>query len=181
MANMCTVDVTVTGPKDVLNKLYQTMRKVARGNRYETWYGDLIKELGGNPSKYECRGGSYNLKNYGDTLFWSDESKWCVQYDVFYFLAEKIPGIDIAFTAEEPGCGYFVTNKPNGPNYLFATDEEWEYFDTPEELLDYAKEIFEKEFGSIEELNDALDARSDETGEYFLIAEFEHVDSICST
>ena len=153
MANWCTTDVTVTGPKEQVEKLYKTMREltdkkepVSAGEWGSTWYGNLVTAFGGKWEKVCCRGYFFDLDYENGVLRWSDEFAWSEPYEVFAFLREKLPGISISFYAEEPGCDYFVTNRPDFAQYISDFDGEWEYHDSLKDLLKYAGEYFNRVF-----------------------------------
>lgn len=178
MANWCTTDVTVTGPKEQVEKLYKIMRELTErkdttssdGWGTSTWYGNLVTAFGGEWEKVYCRGHFYNLMYENGELSWSDEFAWREPYEVFDFLREKLPEIDIRFYAEEPGCDYLVTNIPDFAHFVSDFNCEWEYHDTLEELLAHARDTYGRDFASFEEL-----AKFSEEQDECSVYEIEHI------
>lgn len=159
MANYCTTDVTVTGPKEQVEKLYKIMHELEERNEPQSagswgskWYGNLVTALGGEWEKVYCKGYFFNLDYQDGVLSWSDEFAWREPYEIFAFLREKLPGIDIRFYAEEFGCGYLVTNYPNFARFVSDFKGEILYHDDIEDLLDCATETYGREFTSFDEL-----------------------------
>ena len=167
MANYCTTDVKVTGPKEQVEKLYKIMHELENEGKPlcegwgSTWYGNLITALGGEWEKVHCKGYFFNVVFDVEELTWSDEFAWREPYEVFEFLREKFPDIDIRFYAEEPGCCYFVTNIPDFAEYVSDFNCEWMFHDKLEHLLAYAKETYARDFTSFEELEEFSNDREE--------------------
>lgn len=171
MANYCTTDVTVTGPKEQVENLYSIMHKLEGCNPGSIWYGDLVTALGGEWEKVYCKGDFFNIDYQDGVLSWSDEFAWSEPHEVFDFLREKFPEIDIRFYAEETGCNYLVTNIPGFAFFVSDFNCEWEYHDTLDDLLAYAKGIFGRDFSSFEELKKFSENQDD-----CYVYEIEHID-----
>lgn len=154
MANICDVSARICGSHEDIKRLYNIAKDMA-------WLGDLVNALGGNADDIYCRGEIYDcdheLYEVGGELRLYISSAWREPYEVFAFLHERFPDITIYYTAEEPGCDYFVTNDPEAPLYISDFDDQVEYHDCIEDLLACAEETFERKFTSTRGKYAALD------------------------
>lgn len=168
MANNCMTEVVVLGPQEQIDKLYGIMDTLEKSDRSSghgcdrNWLGNIISALGGDPEKIYCRGlVVYHDRRDNDSMEFCCDSAWREPYEFFDFLREKLPDIDIYFCAEEPGCEYYVTNDATGMFYpaRFIAEElgdETEYFETEENLLKWAKERWNIDAASFDELYKAV-------------------------
>ena len=151
MANMCVNNVYVYGDEKHLKKLYNIMCDMqykASSDLDEVFYA-----LGADRNRSYCRAWLDDV-SYSDNveLRFSCESAWSEPSELFEFLCEKMPGIEIQFTAEEVGSSYFVTTDPNGLKYCTVIDGVWEYHYSLEELLECVNDIYGEEFTTLEEV-----------------------------
>ncbi len=67
---------------------------------------------------YECRGDMTDFELYSeDELFVGTETAWGPMFGMWIDMIEKyIPGATLTYTAEEPGCGLYLTNDPDYEN-----------------------------------------------------------------
>ena len=74
------------------------------------------------------------------------EDRW-MRGEFVECLQEMFPGAAIYWMSEEPGCQYWRTNDVDGKyfpdRWVVITDEDWEYFTTEEDALEYLKENFD--------------------------------------
>lgn len=155
MPNWCFSNYVAEGPKEQLQKLYNTMTELeampAPGlieNGFgSSWLGNLVAALGVDPlaqSNFRCRGEYYNVDwNQSGYLTFDTMTAWCEADDTRRLIEEKFPGIHLYFISEEFGCSYWATNDIEGKYfseryYLFAEnfDGDSNYYDTLSELIE---------------------------------------------
>lgn len=140
MPNWCTTSYAVTGPTSQVNALWRRMRKLQEmkeplvPNGFgPSWLGCLVKSLGKNPNRFDCRGDWSSLKLEkkqkkgflnceGPLLTFDTETAWYRCSEVEQLIQNRYPDLNIFFISEELGCGYFETN-----------DEDGEFF--PEQVI----------------------------------------------
>ena len=167
MPNWCFSIVVAEGPKEQIDKLYNTMNKLENmpepysDNGFgKTWYGCLVDYLGGSWENTRCRGAWRELEMAEDglTLRWTDETAWGPVEETFKFIEKALPGIKIYFQSEEPGMELYSSNdlerKYFSDRYILASDWETEYYEDGEFdiLLQNASELFGQEVSSKEQL-----------------------------
>lgn len=155
MPNWCYSNYVAEGPKEQLQKLYNTMTELeampAPGlieNGFgSSWLGNLVAALGVDPlaqSNFRCRGEYYNVDwNQSGYLTFDTMTAWCEADDTRHLIEEKFPGIHLYFISEEFGCCYWATNDIEGKYfseryYLWAEnfDDDSNYYDTLSELIE---------------------------------------------
>ena len=168
MANMCSSTICFYGQDKVavetlFKEIYDFWSK--EGDLYE-FVNQFLPNI--DADKVDC-GGSIQYvsdemeqtaasplaENY--YLFIETETKWSAKIAIFDTIAKE-RGLRVAYTAEEPGFEYYVKWDPSG--YFFShgyicevnvqidsngvdfSIEENEYFDTPQEAVEWIKDIF---------------------------------------
>lgn len=159
MPNWCFTYYAAEGPKEELQKLYDTMIRVAamphpgliKNGFGSSWLGNLVMALGIDPIKqshFRCRG-EYSNVDLGDSCLTFDTmTAWCEADDTRHLIETRFPGVKLYYISEEFGCEYWITNDIQGKyfseRYYFSsddyTDEDGNYYDTLPELLDAVKE-----------------------------------------
>lgn len=153
MANICTTRIAIEGAKETLEKIFSVLKKAEKGE-IDYWGGNILLALG---KKDISETGFYGWFAYVDDieetkeegifvlrLGWED--KW-TRGDFIENLQELFPEIVIYWMAEEFGCGYWETNDTNGryfgDRFAVISDDDWEYFETEDDILNYLKEHFD--------------------------------------
>lgn len=160
MPNWCFTSYAAEGPKEELQKLYDTMQSLAampapglvENGFGSTWLGNLVMALGVDPLKqqnFRCRGDYSNVDlNQSGYLTFDTMTAWCEADDTRRLIETKFPGVHLFYISEEFGCCYWEINDLQGKyfpeRYYFSTedymDEEGNYYETLPELLDAIKE-----------------------------------------
>lgn len=157
MPNWCYTSYAVEGPKEQLQKLSDTMTRLAampspgliENGFGSSWFGNLVVELGVDPltqPNFRCRGEYYNVDlNQSGYLTFDTMTAWCEADDTRYLIEEKFPGVYLYFISEEFGCGYWETNDVEGKyfseRYYFIAEDfndyyDGNYYDTLSELIE---------------------------------------------
>lgn len=158
MPNWCFTYYAAEGSKEELQKLYDTMIRVAamsppgliKNDFGSSWLGNLVMALGLDPIKqpnFRCRGAYYNVDLNDSCLTFDTETAWCEADDTRRLIEEKFPGVKLYYISEEFGCGYWETNDISGKHfserYYFSSDDyadgDGNYYATLPELLDAVK------------------------------------------
>lgn len=191
MPNWCLTDYMIEGSEESLKKINDALlnHDVVEDSS-ENWEGNVLialgyseKELRGVNTKYYLRGfvTSYEPpKSFEYPLSLNCEEAWNVT-DFRKLLEEKLPDVKVYFTAEEPGCEYYVTNDEEGiyfPDRYYmdaCIGNDWysEYFGTKEDALEYISQISDcKTEEDIEKFNE----NQKDYDEYITIHEFKIID-----
>ena len=156
MANNCATLLTITDDRKQGLKLHKNMKNmynkadVCLGSAWseEMWFGNMISALGGDPKEVYCRGSIVSFDLLGDRLVIQADSAWSEIPETWEFVQQALPDIVIRYSAEEHGCGYWVTNDHEGLYYdteYFFQAEDWsDEYSTLEEFL----EVFNEETGA---------------------------------
>lgn len=156
MPNWCFTNYAAEGPKEQLQKFYDTMTCVAampspgllENDFGSSWLGNLVMALGVDIRKqlnFRCRGAYYSVDlNESGYLTFDTETAWCEADDTRRLIEEKFPGVHLFYISEEFGTGYWETNDIQGKyfseRYYFSAEdysgEDGNYYDTLPELLD---------------------------------------------
>ena len=153
MANECFTQVRILGEKKEISKVYEMLNSLEENGK--NWLGDIVDALGGNHDEVYCRGDFENVDLISETEIGLDErSAWRPMVEVWNLL-QSIHDVEVYWVAEEGGCGYYATNDAEGKvfseRYEVYLGDSTEYFDTMEEVLKYANELF-KTSGLTEDL-----------------------------
>ena len=117
MANICSTDITLRGPKEELDRIYSALEAVMKSDDH--WSARLLIESGLYKTIDEMsedhlyvRGSISNLDYTDDnTISVSQEDNWSPQLDGIKLVCEALaPNVEIVYKAEEPGCGFAKTN-----------------------------------------------------------------------
>lgn len=150
MPNWCYTQYVAEGPKDQLQRLYDTMKRLQdmprpgliKNDFGSSWLGNLVAEINGGviPDDFRCRGFYYNLELEDETLRFDTETAWWEADDTRHLIEEKFPGVKLYYCAEEFGCCGWSSNDINhvyfGEEFYFsATDYDGEnYMESLEDL-----------------------------------------------
>ena len=174
MANMCSSSICFYGQDKVavetlFEEIYAFWSK--NGDLYE-FVNQFLPNI--DADKVDCSG---SIEYVSDELeyIWSPlsgyyyffidtETKWSAKIAIFDEVAKE-RGLNVAYTAEECGFDYYVKWDPSG--YFFShrylcevnvqidsngvdlSIEESEYFDTPQETVEWIKDIFSPHLSDI--------------------------------
>lgn len=109
MANLCVTCFAVVGEAAGVKALGELMERLAREREDGCWVGHLVEAVGGDPSRFEClRGWWSDLVCLPDRLLFYQESDWKPLFEVWDFIADRLGGVKVFFSAEEPGMGLFL-------------------------------------------------------------------------
>lgn len=159
MPNWCFTYYAAEGPKDQLQKLSDTMMRLAampspglvKNGFGSSWLGNLVMELGVDPltqQNFHCRGEYYNVDlNQSGYLTFDTMTAWCEAVDTRLLIEQKFPDVHIYYISEEFGCGYWETNDFQGKYF-----PERYYFSSE----DYDDTIYGNYYKSLEELIEAI-------------------------
>lgn len=157
MPNWCFTYYAAEGPKDQLQKLSDTMTRLAampspgliENGFGSSWLGNLVMELGVDPltqSNFRCRGEYYNVDlNQSGYLTFDTMTAWCEADSTRHLIEEKFPGVHLYFISEEFGCNYWETNDVEGKYFSeryyfgaenFDDENDGNYYDTLPELIE---------------------------------------------
>lgn len=160
MPNWCFTYYAAEGPKDQLQKLYDTMARVAsmsppgliENSFGSSWLGNLVMASGVDPLKqqnFRCRGEYYSVDlNQSGYLTFDTMTAWCEADDTRHLIEQKFPGVHLYYISEEFGCGYWETNDLQGKyfpeRYYFSAEDyddagDGNYYESLEELLEAVK------------------------------------------
>lgn len=153
MANTCSTGIAIEGAKETLEKIFSVLKKAEKGE-IDCWGGSILRAFGKEDvSETGFYGGFASLEDIEETkeegifvlrLGWED--KW-TRGEFIENLQELFPEVEIYWIAEEFGCGYWETNDTNGKyfsdRFAVVSDEDWEYFETEDDMLNYLKENFD--------------------------------------
>ncbi len=136
MPNWCYTSMTIEG-NDAKNLYDNIVKWQNEGTEIENswgneWLGLLVeKGLNTDPvnGKYECRG-CFTLDSFDNDMFQVyTETAWGPMMAMWSDLIETYcPTSELLYSAEEPGCGVYVTNDPDleGKYCLDSWDDEIE-------------------------------------------------------
>lgn len=149
MPNWCYTQYVAEGPKDELQRLYDTMKKLQDmrspgliANDFgSSWLGNLVATINDGiiPHNFRCRGYYYNLELSEGLIRFDTETAWWDADDTRHLIEEKFPGVKLYYCAEEFGCCgwssndvshvyfdeeyYFSADEYDGENYMSSLDE----------------------------------------------------------
>lgn len=151
MPNWCYTQYVADGPKDQLQRLYDTMKRLEEMPRPglikndfgSSWLGNLVAEIneGVVPGNFRCRGYYYNLELENGILRFDTETAWWEADDTRHSIEEKYPGVKLYYCAEEFGCCGWGSNDINhvyfGEEYYFSADgyDGENYMESLEDLI----------------------------------------------
>ena len=161
MANICSTSIVIVDTLENLEKINKAIENhEVQENTDKGWGGNILRALGAEVNEHVCYGFieySGEIKPAKDIeglheLHLECEDRW-MRGEFVECLQELFPEAEIYWISEEPGCQYCRTNDIDGKyfpdRWVVITDEDWEYFETEDDMLDYLKENF-----GIESLDD---------------------------
>lgn len=130
------------------------------------WCGCLVSLLGGDWNEVYCRGELTEPPTFEKTtLCFSVMSAWSELGEWRKFIKSKFPNIHIAYSAEESGNVYYVTNDVEGDyfpeRYILDFTEGQEYFNSLEVAAEYVKNLTGKDVKTEEEIEAALNEQEE--------------------
>lgn len=172
MANWCYTSYVIDGKRKEVQSLYSKMnylemrKKPLVGNDFgKTWLGCLVTKLGGNWHEVYCRGSWSDLQYDGGTLSFNTVTANGPMNEVFKFIKNIYPSLEIYYCAEEDGWGYYATNDVQGLHFpeRFKVESEWEteYPTSIENACSYVSKLIGKEVKTREELEKAVEEWND--------------------
>jgi hypothetical protein len=117
MPNWCSTNIIITHEdknktKELFDKIQEWTSRNYEDNGFgENWLGNIVIGSEINKDNLSYRGviTSCELVN-GQINIWEDTA-WCPMLRMWQRVTDKhLPGADITFSAEEPGCGIYETN-----------------------------------------------------------------------
>jgi len=168
---------------DILQKLRDNAESRVPNGFGHLWLGNVIDALGGDWEKFRCRGEITDFYMDDEVLVINQETAWCEQEGVRYFLQAKFPSIKIYYIEEEPGCEVYCTNDDTGLYFsdryiLDGDDGGYEYYRTLEEVCTNVTNLTGQEVHTLEEITKALDAYNEhheDDDKYCYFHEFKYV------
>ena len=176
MANICdTTYIIHADDTKALKEVHSILEELKEKNSRIQVY-DFLQKLGYSQlALTDCRGEIYNFEydETDDGLTIDVDSSWNrlegIEDALYDFLGWD--STSIIYASEELGCDIFETNDYSGSffslkYYYFSSDDESEYLDGEQELVDYVKDFYDKEVCSNEqEAFDYVESHStDENG-----------------
>lgn len=184
MPNWCNNEIIIThDDKKQLKLLNERIKEWTSKDFVENgfgcnWLGNIVGNSGvadytndfvtKTGKSLRCRGSlSYSEFNGDAVVIWT-ETAWVPMIQMWKLICDKyLPGADITFTAEEPGCGVYVTNDPDleGCYYLDIwgdvpeefSDEETCYECDEEYIIKFLQRVLKTEETDLKKLLDMKD------------------------
>lgn len=207
MPNWCFTNIAINADseeaaKTIYDKLENEWLKAPEGEPVSgfgnDWLGCLAVNSGVidsydnvDESPIACRGEVEDVTLDGESVYMITSTAWGPMIEPIYRAIEKnfgLDGIDIVYSAEEPGCGLYITNNEDvADTYYVEIDDE-----AGEQVLDafgvedyecdnysegYLAEKLKKAFGIGDDENptieDLLDTAAEHPGIYIHLWEYE--------
>lgn len=190
MPNWCDCTYKCVGGLKEVKSLHKVLKyidkrktSILKNGFGKWWLGNLVTKLGGDWEKYRCRGEITDYSLDGNVLTINQSTAWCEQEGVRQIIEEKFPSIKVYYQEQETGCGVFYTNDASGDyfpeRFFLDTGEDWEYFETIEEVAQYVSGIIGKEVepekNAIGEALDEYMEEQDDEDVWYSFHEFEVV------
>lgn len=191
MPNWCDTSYKCVGDLKEVKSLHKVLKyidkrktSILKNGFGKRWLGNLVTKLGGDWEKYRCRGEITDYSLDGNVLTINQSTAWCEQEGVRQIIEEKFPSIKVYYQEQESGCGVFYTNDSTGDyfpeRYFLDTGEDWEYFETIEQVDKFVSEIVGKNVTPTEKdvsqaLEDYMEEHEDDDM-YFSFHKFEIVE-----
>lgn len=189
MSNTCFSTYKVTGDRNEVYNLYETIKKLddldiplVKNNWYHSklWLGCLVKALKGDPNKIYCRGTITSYEFDNDVLTIITETAWEEMAKTRHFIETCFPKIKIFYMEEEYGCERFYTNDADGQffkeRYFLDACDKSTYFETLNEASIYVENIVNhKVKATILAIKNALSIYNKENDDDFSFYEFKVV------
>ena len=169
MPNWCDTTLAFFSESDSpqLDELYESLASLLE-ERDIVQFREVAKSFGYDPDKHEMglRGELFGLEEPDENGFMAvyTETAWGPELDIWDALVrDRYPEIQYVFLAEEPGCELFFNSDVEGRyfktkysiDYTSESEGDIVYFNTEEELLEFANRLFSSSATTIEGLRDA--------------------------
>ena len=175
MANDCTFDAVVRGPKEEIDIFYKRCLKAQENGKktHSWWTYEVLKEHGYSTYAIEHKIGFIggHLDNLGEPIKDGDEyfltinmtTRWSPMITAFDRMLGNYTTLKAVYFAEEPGMGVYVNTDKSGRDFrveycIEDYDEDGcgsEYFGSDEELIKFIKDVYGKDIKSIPPDDDA--------------------------
>lgn len=203
MPNWCTNQIHVFGSKGEIRDFHASLQKVIAKCKHENtsyyWLADVADFFNIDCKNLPTRGElfsdtiEYDEKNAPETMSFTCSSAWSPNDEFWKALFDSCYStLSFVFAADEPGMDIFVKHDPEhkvfGEDYYLlefylGTDEDgesldsYDFFNSEEELLDYANDSLDTYFKTIKELMDFVDKEYLEKDDdfYFNIRKYEDI------
>ena len=151
MTNWSSNSYRIEGKQEDLQQIYDLFVKFDKGRRKpfdeqtsKDWEGNIVWALGGETKDYYLRGFIQTCEISEGLLCIEAEEAWGAT-GFRHFLEKHYQDMSVYFCVEEEGEEIYATNDINGKYFKFrymvnsCIDgvDEWEYFNTSEEALQY--------------------------------------------
>lgn len=180
MPNWCYTEIRIVSDDSKgMENLYKEVQEWTSKNFMPNgfglnWLGNIVGNSGigtidtGEPTDFSCRGELLGMSisasnSRKDVLYISTNTAWEPMLGMWYMLADKyLCESEIYYTAEEPGCGIFITNEPelSGNYYIDAGDYLEDYYNscsTREEVIEVLQKILKTDESNFNALIEELD------------------------
>ena len=195
MANIATSEIVfISTDKAELKSLHDAMKE-------NLWVGEILKERNIDPETVVCRstilyvddGEGLETKTVDGLYFPEGEyyfkigtsDAWETCTNAWDKICGTYHNMEYVYRCEEGGCDYFVNSDSSRfylpeEYYVEVVDEfgdyvESEYFDSDEDLLDYAR-LYEFDYDYVDELMERMDDEDLQDSVHLLIHKFEDVE-----
>ena len=190
MANYCTTQIVITGNENQVKEIFRAMKEcengIFGGQGYgKTSLGNLVTALGGDNCEVYCRGCWDVAELNGNEISTWTESAWAQPYEVFDFIKEKFPEVEIYYIAEEPGCCVYETNDVDGRYFSDRYLVDWNtphgceepfYFENLGEALEFISKEAGREINTMEDVEILCNQWQEQNEDYYVyLNEFEVV------
>lgn len=178
MPNWCYTQYAIIGEKKELKELHDKTKTLQEKpeplvpNGFgPNWLGCLVKALGHDIEKTNCRGSwtELALSEDGSKLTFNTETAWSRTEDVEDLIRKEYPSLRIYFLEDECGMGIFDTNDLTGeyfPERVIVDDFEEQEYCTEEEAFRKVAAITGEEvtdwpsaIGAVKRYNDRYDEK----------------------
>lgn len=140
MANVCTTEYVARGDRAALDAMLGRLR----GCEGDGGLDGLAASLGLDPA-VAARGRAYGVRDCGDALRWTVDSKWTPCGALFDAFAARCGGVRLLWLASEPGCRLYWTNDRDGAEFPWewhvslcdGEDGYEEWFETLDDALEF--------------------------------------------
>lgn len=181
MANWCSTSYSVCSDnKEVLQEICDAINDCAAMTEPLTpksspsWTGNIFKKLGIEGGKERTFWKDAKVEDgvlkFFESSAWSRGGAIIELQDHYENADDTDTWMSVYFVSEELGQGIYETNDESGEfypeRYCWYGDDGDEYFNTFEELKEYARDFLEvdTDFKDVGEINDALEEAEEESG-----------------
>jgi len=206
MPNWCDTKFVFYGNKNEILEFYNRLKRILDSPNHisnefkKSWLGNILMDYGFDWENAPCRGNVDDIADdvtvEGNEACFSlnTTSAWSPLTEMWDLILKKeYPSVKYVYLAIEPGSGIFINTDTSGkyltekylldlvlPEEMCKEDVDvdiYEFYDSPEEILEELEKRIRKKFKSLDEAREFLEKKLDEIediyGEYHaVIAEF---------